>query len=306
MSTFELFRSENLRVYGQRWDDQSHEWLVTFDHWKPVHDIESPGFGEHFAEARRINAIFFKCRTNRWWLYPEMVAALAAVHNYASERGRVTTYGSSMGGYAAIRFADALHACTAIAVSPQYSIDPQKVPWENRYDTEARIIDFKCVVEPDQPVATDCRYIAMYDNTFGLDVKQMKLLVARWPITQLRLPLGGHPAHEALAQAGILPNVISSLIADTYDSSSVRSKMRATRRMSDRYWLELSHAFQRRNRFSSARQAALNYSRLAQDKDYSFKWTFARADQMGLPFTDDEVDDWSEPDREIAIRLLSK
>ena len=86
-------------------------------------------------------------------------AARAAV----PEGARVMTYGSSMGGYAALRFARALRADAILALSPQYSIDPAVVPWEDRWRQDgARIAWLPALAGPLDPnvrplITSTCR-----------------------------------------------------------------------------------------------------------------------------------------------------
>jgi hypothetical protein len=50
-----------------------------------------------------------------------------------SSHDKVYLYGGSMGGYAALTFAKAVHGCTVISINPQSTLDPELVPWETRW-----------------------------------------------------------------------------------------------------------------------------------------------------------------------------
>ena len=58
---------------------------------------------------------------------------MAAVHAVTRGYDRVVTYGSSMGGYAAIRLAGLAGATCVLAMSPQYSIDPKVAGFDRRW-----------------------------------------------------------------------------------------------------------------------------------------------------------------------------
>lgn len=57
------------------------------------------------------------------------------LHNeqFLEQFENVVFYGASMGGYGASVFSAAAPGSKVIMISPQATIDPKKVPWENRY-----------------------------------------------------------------------------------------------------------------------------------------------------------------------------
>lgn len=120
--------------------------IVTFDSWKPIifgnmrhEDIE--GFGQHAIEKLGYEGIHVIARRNNWYQTPDIVTVLAIIKERLAGR-RVFTYGSSMGGYAAINFSHVLDA-EFITFSPQYSIDSRRMPDEKRWRTEAAELDFQ-------------------------------------------------------------------------------------------------------------------------------------------------------------------
>jgi dienelactone hydrolase len=106
--------------------------VVTFDSYSDVRTLERTGFGEHFFEQSRIDAIHVIARSNEWYQNDEILDICVAVAAITQDYERVYTYGSSMGGYAAIRFGVHVGARAAIALSPQFSVDKTVVPFEHR------------------------------------------------------------------------------------------------------------------------------------------------------------------------------
>jgi hypothetical protein len=137
----ERFRSDNLVVREVRGFSRDR-LVVTFDSY--AHDLrpDRPGFGEHFLAGHRIDAVHVIPRANDWYQHPEMPAAARLVSEIAADYQRVVAYGSSMGGYAAIRFGCAVGASLALALSPQFSIDPAVVPFETRWAGDSKRLDF--------------------------------------------------------------------------------------------------------------------------------------------------------------------
>lgn len=79
---------------------------------------------------------------------------------------QIFLYGSSMGGYAALKFADACPGAIVIAYNPQTTLDLKKVPWEQRYE-EGRVQDWTGDFSDARVGAAKSKknYIA-YDNFF--------------------------------------------------------------------------------------------------------------------------------------------
>lgn len=150
--------------------------------------FDQPGWGESFLTRRSISAIYFSLAQIDWFQCPDFFNALQACRAYLDDMRPVTTYGSSMGGYAAILGADALNAELCVALSPQFSIDPLTVPFERRYDEIATRIgpfihDLSC------HVSSRCNYVVAYDPTHRLDRRHLSLIEQGYSVT--RLPVYG-------------------------------------------------------------------------------------------------------------------
>ena len=98
-----------------------------------VRTLERTGFEERFFEQSRIDAIHVIARSNEWYQNDEILEICKAVAAITQNYERVYTYGSSMGGYAAIRFGKHVGARAAIALSPKFSVDKAVVPVEHRW-----------------------------------------------------------------------------------------------------------------------------------------------------------------------------
>jgi hypothetical protein len=138
----EIYRSADLLV-RTRIGYESPFCVVTFDSFTDRRTLDREGFGEAFLASRAVNAIHVLSRDNDWYLLPDIELALDAAAKAAASFDRVSAYGSSMGAYAAIRLGGLAGASDAIALSPQFSIDPRLVPFEDRWDPDARRLDFE-------------------------------------------------------------------------------------------------------------------------------------------------------------------
>src|SRR6516164_3353695 len=115
--------------------------VVTFYSLTNFSALDRPGFAEDFFLRQGIDAIHVINRTNAWYQYPELPSALQKIKDRLSGYARIFTYGSSMGGYAAFRFAGAIGAQVAIALSAQYSFLARRVPFENRWRALRRNVE---------------------------------------------------------------------------------------------------------------------------------------------------------------------
>lgn len=141
-----LFSGDDLVVRGV--DCNSDCIVISFSPLSSrskIPPLELTGFGESMLRAKGVSHVVVIARSNHWWQTDEMTAALAAIMAWLAPRraGRfITTYGASMGAYGALLFADRLKATNALALAPQFSIDPKKVPEERRWPTHSQRLTF--------------------------------------------------------------------------------------------------------------------------------------------------------------------
>jgi hypothetical protein len=236
----ELFRSPNLLV--RQVGGHGDVCIVTFGFHTPEGTLERPGFGEAFLRDAGIAAIHVLSVDNRWYQYPEIDQALEAVAKGVAGFARTISYGCSMGGYAALRFARACGAHQAIAISPQYSIDPKRPPFDRRWRAEARETGF---VEP--RYAPPANAILVYDPDHALDRAHAALYLAAPGAIDVPVRFSGHPSAALLAELGLLQALVRQVAAGTFDAAAFQREVRALRRRSAHYHFVLAHRLQYRH-----------------------------------------------------------
>lgn len=256
----ELFRSENLVVRRVPAQDQSR-WVVTFDNYSIGHGFDREGFGEAFLKQYGVSAIHVMGQREDWYQYPDMEAALAAVRAATAGATRVMTYGSSMGGYAAIRFADRAGAHAALAISPQYSIDPAKAPFEKRWPADGRRIQWRA--ELDGPITSAIRPVVVYDPASD-DRLHRDLIVRDIDIDEIALPYSGHPAATYMLEVGLLVSLVFGVLEGTADVRTFQREGRQRRRGSTAY---LCHLAERQPASRQATAIALARRAVEQNPD---------------------------------------
>lgn len=212
--------------------------FVTFDSLTDVPDLSRPAFAEAFLREQGIDAIHVLNRTNVWYAYEGLEAALQHVRLVAERYDRVLTYGSSMGGYAAIRWAQAIGAHTAIAISPQYSVSKRLAPFEYRW--RALVRNIKRVQNEARHGSMSVAPIVFFDP-HDLDALHYQLIARSYPRTLgVRMPYAGHPAGAMLSETGVLSKTILSIVDGTFDPEKVYGDLRARRRLSGQYLFTLA------------------------------------------------------------------
>ena len=234
----ELFRSDNL-VVRRVPAANTTRWVVTFDHYAIGHGFDRPGFGEAWLRAQGISAIHVMGRAEDWYQYPDMAAALATVRAATMGAERVVTYGSSMGGYAALRFADAAGATDILALSPQYSIEPGIASQELRWTQDAKRI--RWLPDFNGPIASSARAVVVFDPT-GPDLWHGERIETDLGVRAIRIPYSAHPVTTYLSDVGLLGPLIDDLLAGVFDPRAFRREARRRRVGNGIYLGELAAA----------------------------------------------------------------
>lgn len=216
----DLFRSDNVLVRSVPAEDVSR-WVVTFDNYGIGQGFDRLGFGEAFLRKVGVSAIHVMGCREDWYQYPEMAEAMAVVRGATAGAHRVMTYGSSMGGYAAIRFADAVGADAVLALSPQYSIDPLKVPFETRWRQEAERIEWR--PEIDGAINCACAPIIVFDP-LGVDGRHVDLIAAETAVQRFPLRYSGHPSTTFLSELGLLEPLALQALSGELDVEAFRAE----------------------------------------------------------------------------------
>ena len=234
-----LFAAEGLRATFRDAGAPERPLVVTFDSLSVDLRLDRPGFGEAWLAQNGYDAVHVVSSRNAWYQDRDMPALVEAVRSFGARGRRVVTYGSSMGGYAAVRFAGRLGAQAAVALSPQVGIDPAVAPWETRWTEYAYGLAFDDAgrwteERPD-------RVFVLYDPA-NTDRLHAEALAASHQVVAVPVPHAGHPTGTFLAEAGLLSDTVQSMIEDRFDPQRFRARMREGRRRSAAYHARLAEA----------------------------------------------------------------
>lgn len=198
--------------------------------------------------------MFVNCATNEWYQYRDLPKALSILHAFASAWSRTVTYGSSMGGYAALRFAAVVGAKSSIAVGPQYSPRSIVIAEESRFDTIIAQTEF--LYEDSHRLSASVDNYVIYDPLLKIEERHVVEYQKDANLVPIRIPCGGHTPTIVLAQCGMLSEFILQLVAGTFCASRFRNAFRRARASSAEYWNELLDRLQERGRVETANRVA--------------------------------------------------
>jgi len=215
-----LFRSDALEVRRVVAGDGAAQ-VVTFESYHDDPGFARSGFGQSFFAREGLTAIHVLSAGNDWYQHAEMDEALACIRAATQGAARLLAYGSSMGGYAAIRFADAIGATHALALSPQYTIDRRRFPKERRWYNDQRRIAFRA----DYNGAIACRadVVVAYDPMMPMDAAHIDRIAADVPVRRLRLPHAGHPVAPFLNEVDLLQPLALDMARGSVDLATLEA-----------------------------------------------------------------------------------
>ena len=222
--------------------------FVSFDHWERGRRGFAAIGETSIFDRRGWSHLRVQAARNDWFLNPDLLAALSAAAKAAARFARVTTYGFSMGGYAALRCATALGARRAVSISPQATPDPRRTPFETRWPRARAAADTSL----DDLSGLDARgveTVAVYDPRVRADNRQLRVLrrrVARLHV--LALPFGGHPATRVIREGGSLGSFTELLLtAPRLERAEALAHHKRARRNSTAYRAALEAALAERS-----------------------------------------------------------
>ncbi|QDH13100.1 tetratricopeptide repeat protein [Formicincola oecophyllae] len=226
-----IYHSEHLRAWSifhgenalSAPEEDIKPVFVVFNHmWQhPLTDdmfLQELGWGQEFFEKSNIDAVFINSRHNTWFQEPDFPQLLSVLQGTLSSRKRIYTYGYSMGGYGALRYAAALNAC-AIAISPHH---------------------------PDHNVLaclpTPRRAYVFYDPQWEEDQGFIRKLGRAHTFVKVKLPYVCHSTASFLAEMKLLGASIKEFARNQFDAAAFEKLAFQKRRQSPSYFQGLAEA----------------------------------------------------------------
>ncbi len=235
--------------------------LVAFPPYTYPFQSDEGGWGTKSFTKRGMAHVCVFNRDEDWYQHDEFLSAMQACRAFFGAKPKLTAYGFSMGGYAALLGAQALNAGRAIALAPQSSIDPDVVRFERRYSEQwAKMGDWR----HDLSAHMDHKrlYIVMFDPMHGQDKKHERRLPKPAHYTRVLLHGSGHAVIQSIVGMGQSEALFDLLRGDA-SPRDMRNAYRAGRRDGFRYTRKMGIALH-----SKQRPAARIFYDIAREKGF--------------------------------------
>ncbi len=227
----------------------------SFSQSAPVQSFVNAGYSHLHLQAR----------LNDWYINSETEALEGELGRFSGQFSAVHSIGFSMGGYAALRFAKALNLSQLIAVSPQFSIAPEHVPFDRRYRKFASEFDpdLGGLMHRGHPV----QGVVLADPFRSADLVHAQMINLVFPgLGVARLAAAEHPATQVLREGGKFPILQRLLRNERVHASRICAMHRGSRRGSPVYWRHLAKQALQARRPQLAELAQKRYIQLVGDK----------------------------------------
>ncbi len=232
-----VFDGERLRAV--LFPGRSDRLIVTFDHRRADRAGFAPANHATSFARQGFSQLSIKTAANDWFVNRDTEALERALEGVTADHERVQALGYSMGGYGALRFARALRARQVVAVSPQASIDPSRVPWDPRYSVEGRGWD-GALGDLGPRAVPRLSGLIVLDPFVRPDLRHARLIGELFPGLRLaRLGFGGHPAIRTLRGAGQAWVVQREAGQRRASAAAILQAHRAARRRSPGWWARM-------------------------------------------------------------------
>lgn len=189
-------------------------------------------WGEDFYIGEGHSLLGVIAKSADWYRDNDLIHTLEALRwrGFFKRFSKVVFTGGSMGGFAALAFCSLAKGSTVIAFSPQSTLNPKFVPWEDRFKEGSA----KNWLLKYSDAASCVRYAKtcyiLYDGLDSLD----RMHASRFPVSEnvhhLRLPGGGHGISPLLARMRVLKTVTREMISGELIVSDFPKMMRVRRK----------------------------------------------------------------------------
>lgn len=212
----------------------SDRLLVTFDNLSNVNDsaLDRGPWAYKVARDGGHSHLGVMAHVSDWYRNDNLIKrfqALAA-EGFFNGYARVLFAGVSMGAFAALKFSALVPGAHVVAINPQSTLDPDLVPWENRFKNGQRQ-DWKLPF-PDSAAltATAERVNLFYDPYHALDKKHINRF-SGYNVRVFNCWFSSHKTAVFLRKIGALKPIMNHAIMDEITEREFYSLYRARRNL---------------------------------------------------------------------------
>ncbi|MBB1493356.1 hypothetical protein H5395_18135 [Paracoccus sp. MC1854] len=197
-----------------------------------------PGWGSTVLRKSRISHICVKPAVSDWYQGAELAGIFGHLQERISGHSRIVTYGASMGGFAALAYADLLGAHEIYAFDPQSTLHRPDVPWEKRF-IKALPLDFTGPYGSANGKFTIAEKAYIFLDWHTLADRLHAEALAADNVEFINVPYTGHSAAYAATASGVMKYIIRGVMFGNLDKAAIYRDMHHGRRKVDRYATEM-------------------------------------------------------------------
>lgn len=176
---------------------------------------------EFFGAGRRFDNLVFVTDKTRSWGNRVDFDEVARILAPFTATGPTCAIGNSMGGFLAIVMSAFMPIDVVVAFVPQFSVDPDVVPWEHRWSEYRDMIESYRIRDAGVYFVPHSRYV-LFSGGRGLDLKHAGLFPVRDNICHLVFSGAGHAVAADLKEQGLLDRVVGEALSGDVDLSSLK------------------------------------------------------------------------------------
>ncbi|MHB1112570.1 MAG: tetratricopeptide repeat protein [Acidovorax defluvii] len=242
MEKIQVLKTETICVDHFPNEHFSDRLIITFTE-RGNRSLDIDGFGVKFLNGLGFSVIAVKTNTDLW--YENLSSSnLDQINKYINQLGgnfqfRIG-YGSSMGGYAAMRFSKYLRLTHVIAISPLYDI---KSDFDKRWANDAKFMDASVDMMKSEFLSHHCEYFIITDTKSPDNEHLLKYKRITTPnkLTIVPTPYSGHPSGYMLSDIGALKPLVEMYLK-SFSASLKIQEYKSAKKTSESYLFNLSKA----------------------------------------------------------------
>lgn len=224
----------------------SDRLVVSFDNLSEVNNDSidrEPWGGKFIADEGYAHLSVFSGRKS-WYRDQEVIDCLTELSKSPeiTQYKKVSLIGASMGGFAALAFAPLFPGATVVSFNPQTTLDPKRVPWEERYRFGQKQDWSLPMSDASAGAQHAARAYIFYDHFFVPD-RNHALMVQGKNVTHLKCWFSDHYAAPLLRRLDLLKPTMRAAIEGTLEPHMFYEAFRI-RRSLPRYF----HALEKKAR----------------------------------------------------------
>lgn len=198
---------------------EKNELFITFENADkpklPRPDGNRRPWGSEYLTKKGFSVLGVKPKKVDWYRGKDLAEFFSSkdFRIFTESFKKVTFYGSSMGGFAALVFSSACPGAYVIAFNPQSTLDPTIADWDDRFPDGTRQDWSGSYSDAKECSGMAHRIYVAYDPMLPADRQH----VARLPthnIIAFKMPFTGHVIMQWMAQSGIFHEFMNRIIAD--------------------------------------------------------------------------------------------